>query len=64
MQGLSLAEAWEILTEKIIKLAEEQIPVSKSSGRSIKKNPYVNHQSITAIKKKHTKWLKVPTLQN
>ena len=58
MQGLSLAESWEILTEKIIKLVEEQIPVSKVSGRSGKKSPYVNHQSITAIKKKHTKWLK------
>ena len=58
MQGLSLAEAWKILTEKIIKLVEEQIPVSKGSGGSLKKNPYVNHQSITAIKKKHTNWLK------
>ena len=53
MQGLSLAEAWEILTENIINRVEEQIPVSKGSGGSIK-----NHQSITAMKKKPIKWLK------
>ena len=42
----------------VLLVVEEQIPVSKVSVGSDKKNLYVNHQSIAAIKKKHTKWLK------
>lgn len=58
MQGLSLSEAWEILTDKLINFIENHVPVSKVSNDSGKKNPYVTHQCKTAIKKKHTKWLK------
>ena len=54
--GLSLTEAWETLTEKLIKLVEEYVPVSKVSNGADRKNPYVNRQSLVAIKKKHTKW--------
>ena len=56
--GLSLTEAWETLTEKLIKLVEEYVPVSKVSNGADRKNPYVNRQSLIAIKKKHTKWQK------
>ena len=56
LQGLGLSESWEILTEKRIKLVEQNVPVSKVSGGTDRKNPYVNHQCMTAIKKKHSKW--------
>ena len=58
LMGLSLTEAWETLTEKLIKLVEEYVPVSKVSNGADRKNPYVNRQSLIAIKKKHTKWQK------
>ena len=32
LQGTSLSEAWEILTEKLIQLVEKYVPVSKVSS--------------------------------
>ena len=58
LQGTSLSEAWEILTEKLIQLVEENVRVSKVSSAADPKNPYVSHQYMVAIKKKHTKWQK------
>ena len=58
LQGTSLSEAWEILTEKLIQLVEENVPVSKVSSAADQKTPYVSHQCMVAIKKKHTKWQK------
>ena len=52
MQGTSLPEAWEILTEKLIQVVEENVPVSKVSSAADHKNPYVSHQCMGAIKKK------------
>ena len=58
LHGLSLSEAWEILTEKHIKLIEENVPVRKVSNEAGRKNPYVSQQCMEAIRKKHTKWQK------
>ena len=58
LHGLSLSETWEILTEKLIKLIEENVPVRKVSNEAGRKNPYVSQQCMEAIQKKHTKWQK------
>ena len=51
LQGTSLSEAWEIYTEKLIQLVEENVPVSKVSSAADHKNRYVSHQCMVAIKK-------------
>ena len=53
MQGTSLSEAWVILTEKLIQLVEENVPVSKVSSAAHHKNLYVSHQCMVAIQKKN-----------
>ena len=53
LHGLSLSETWEILTEKLIKLIEENVPVRKVSNEAGRKNPYVSQQCMEAIRKKH-----------
>ena len=58
LHGLSLSETWEILTEKLVKLIEENVPVRKVSNGAGRKNPYVSQQCMEAIWKKHTKWQK------
>ena len=58
LQELSLPEAWEALTEKLIQLVEENVPVCKVSNEAGRKHPYVSRQCMVAIKKKHTKWHK------
>ena len=58
LQELSLPEAWETLTEKLIQLIEENVPVRKVSNDAGMKNPYVSCQCMVAIKQKHTKWQK------
>ena len=50
LQGTSLSEAWEILTEKLIQLVEENVPVSKVSSAADHKTPYVSHKCMVAIK--------------
>ena len=52
LHGLSLLETWEILTEKLIKLIEENVPVLKVSNEAGRKNPYVSQQCMEAIRKK------------
>ena len=42
LHGLSLSETWEILTEKLIKLIEENVPVRMVSNEAGRKNPYVS----------------------
>ena len=44
LHGLSLSETWEILTEKLIKLIEENVPVRKVSNEAGRKKPYVSQQ--------------------
>ena len=51
LHGLSLSETWEILTEKLIKLIEENVPVRKVSNEAGRKNPYVSQQCMEAIRK-------------
>ena len=59
LQGTSLSEEWEILTEELIQLLEENVNVSKVSSAADHKNLYVSNQYMVAIKKKnHTKWQK------
>ena len=61
MQGTSLSEAWGILTEKLIQLVEENVPVSKVSSAADHTNQYVSHQYMIAIKKKKYKMAKIHT---
>ena len=56
--GLDLTDSWDVLTEKITRLIEKHVPVSKVSSGQGKKTPYVNNSCIEAIKRKHTKWKK------
>ena len=58
LQRLDLAESWDTLADKIIKLVEHNVPVCKASKDTGKKCPYANHQCLQAIKQKHSKWTK------
>ena len=50
LQRLDLAESWDTLADKIIKLVEQNVPVCKASKDTGKKCPYANHQCLQAIK--------------
>ena len=52
LQELSLPEAWGTLTEKLIQLVEENVPVRKVSNGAGRKSPYESRQCMVAIKKK------------
>ena len=58
LQRFDLAESWDTLADKIIKLVEQNVPVCKVSKDTDKKCPYANHQCLQAIKQKHLKWTK------
>ena len=53
-----MAESWDTLADKIIKLVEHNVSVCKASKDTGKKCPYANHQCLQAIKQKHSKWTK------
>ena len=58
LQRLDLAESWDTLADKIIKLVELNVPLCKTSKDTGKKCPYANNQCLQAIKQKHSKWAK------
>ena len=53
LQGTSLSEAWEILTEKLIQLVEENVPVSKVSSATDQKTPYVKVSKVAKIRNRY-----------
>ena len=52
LQGTSLSLPWEILTEKL-QLVEENEPVSNTFSVADQKNPYVSQECMVAIRKEN-----------
>lgn len=64
LDGLDLANSWEVLTETITRLVEKYVPESRVRNEHGKKNPCINQECLEAIKRKHTKWKKYQYCMN
>ncbi|MES9905973.1 MAG: reverse transcriptase family protein [Sedimenticola sp.] len=58
LSNTNLAVSWESFAEKLSNSIEKNIPVSRTYHDQSKNNPYVDSQSLNAIKEKHKKWMK------
>ena len=56
LQGLSLIESWDCLTDKLTRLMKDNIPESKTPFDPTKRRPYVNSTCMNSIKVKQRKW--------
>ena len=51
LNGLDVSQSWSFFAEKLVKLIEKCIPVSKVRDGRYKNNTYVNSSGLEAIKK-------------
>ena len=58
LRDLPLAESWDLLTDKITRLIEKNVPESKISPNAARRRPYVNQACLNTIRVKHRKWTK------
>ncbi len=58
MRGLDVSDSWNGFTEKIVKLLEKHVPVSKSTPSKGKRSPFITTSCKEALRHKHTRWKK------